>query len=200
LLCAPVVAEDAGRGLGGSRSRDKFVAVEEVNGRPSRRLPQVVLFALVGATNTLIDFTIFSTLRVLDVPVLFANMASTSTTMIFSFIVNRRFVFGAGQAPVQRQVVLFFVGTAFGMYVLHYLALVGMLRIVPEFPELAASMHKHLGIGESAARTLLRSVSAKVGATLVSLVWNFFFYRRVVFAGAPAVGDSVPVGAQSRAE
>src|SRR5579871_2480452 len=147
------------------------------------------------------DFTIFSTLRVLDVPLLAANMMSTTTTMIFSFVVNRRFVFGAGQAPVQRQLVLFFAGTAFGMYVLHYLALVGMLHVVPEYPELAAWTHLHLGIREAAAGTLLRSVSAKVGATLVSLVWNFFFYRRIVFAaGPPPVGESVPVGAHSRAE
>jgi putative flippase GtrA len=152
---------------------------------PQRSVRQAVRFGLVGLVNTTIDFGIFSTLRLLDVPVILSNVASTSTGMAFSFLVNRRFVFSAVGASWKRQAALFFLGTAFSMYVLQNLAIVGFLCILPAPAEAAAAVGRWFDIRPSTAMTLIRSNAAKLGATAVSLVWNFSFYRWIVFVPSP---------------
>lgn len=157
--------------------------------RAAPAAPQAVKFGLVGVLNTAIDFAIFSALRLLDVPVVLANVASTSAGMLFSFVANRRFVFSAAGSSWRRQAALFFLGTAFSMYVLQNLVIVGLLRLFPAPTELAATLGRWLGVRPAVAMILIRSNAAKLGATVVSLVWNFSFYRWIVFTTRPASGE-----------
>jgi putative flippase GtrA len=162
---------------------------------PDRALGQAARFGLVGVVNTAIDFGLFSALRLLDVPVVLANIASTSGGMLFSFVANRRFVFSAARTSWKRQAVLFFLGTAISMYVLQNLVIVELLRVLPAPTAAAATLGRWLGIRPTLAATLIRSNAAKLGATVVSLVWNFSFYRWIVFAVRPR--STLPAGKET---
>jgi len=127
---------------------------------------QVVRFALIGVANTLIDFGIFHLLaNELTQPFFFANIVSTSTALIFSFIMNSRFTF---KNQVTRQnLVKFFVVTLSALWLLQPLVIAIILPLISLF-----------GNFLSAESQLL---IAKVVATGASLVWNFVLYKFYVY-------------------
>src|SRR5476651_2193275 len=83
------------------------------------RIKQAGKFGVVGVVNTFLDFFIFNVctkfLRLALIP---SNTISTTIAMIFSFIANRKVVFKGGRHSAIRQAIVFFVVTAFGLYVL----------------------------------------------------------------------------------
>ncbi len=147
-------------------------------------------FGLVGLANTAIDFGTFSVLGLLAVPLIPSNVVSTSLGMAFSFFANRRFVFAASGAW-KRQAVLFFLGTAFSMYVVQNLSMLALLRYAPAPLDAAAGLARWLGLRSETARTLVRSNTAKLAATVISLTWNYCFYRWAVFTPTPSTPDEV---------
>jgi putative flippase GtrA len=59
-----------------------------------RNFLPILTYSVIGAINTLIDFTLFSTLCLaFKIPAWQANVVSYSTAVIFSFFANRRFTF-----------------------------------------------------------------------------------------------------------
>jgi putative flippase GtrA len=140
-------------------------------------------FGLVGIANTILDFAIFNALRVAGVGIVASNFVSTSICMGVSFVANRSFVFSAEEASSwKRQALLFFPGTAFGMYVLQPLTILFFLRVFTAPLGLVVAMAESLGNASDATHMLLRANGAKLAATAVSLTWNYAFYRRAVFA------------------
>ena len=146
-------------------------------------LAQVGRFGIVGILNTLIDFSIFNALsgRPLKFPKIVANTCSTSVAMLFSFFANREAVFSGGSSNPVTQVILFFVATGFGIYVLQNGALYLLLykwrwptRVITHFLNVTG-LKRRLSLDFA-----LRN-GAKVAATVLSLVWNFFLYKYVVF-------------------
>ncbi|MCA9348601.1 GtrA family protein [Candidatus Saccharibacteria bacterium] len=136
-----------------------------------------IRFALVGVLNTILDFTILNTLVAgLGAPVLIANIISTSLTMIFSFRANQRLVFRSSSAERRhRQIILFISGTLFGLYVIQTLVI-------------AALAHWWTGPLETLTNLLIGRSSdllvinlAKAAATATTMIWNYFFYKFVVF-------------------
>ena len=137
-------------------------------------------FGIVGIFNTLLDFAIFNALssKMIRLSKIKANTVSTTVAMIFSFFVNRNFVF-YGHDNELMQAVLFFTVTAFGLYVLQN----GIIYLLAErwsWPgrvtaRLTRSHHIPL---ES---DFVLKNGAKVVGTVVSLVWNYVLYGRIVF-------------------
>jgi putative flippase GtrA len=160
----------------------------------SSTVRQAGRFGLVGLANTVIDFGAFSLLRLAGIPLLAANLISTSLGMAFSFFANRKYVFAAG-GPWRTQAVLFFLGTAFSMYVLQTVVILGVTRMLPAPLDAAESIGRVVGLRSSAWAVLIRSNTAKLCATVVSMTWNFCFYRFAVFhrasvrQGAPGTTD-----------
>lgn len=127
---------------------------------------KVVRFALIGGLNTLIDFGILFILnRVFGIPIVIANIISTSVAFLFSFSMNKKYTFKTSNTDVRREFILFLVVTLTGLWILQNLV------IWVAMPILAT-----LGLSEG-----LRLLGAKLAATVVSLVWNYFLYDRVVF-------------------
>lgn len=124
-----------------------------------------IIFALIGAANTAIDFGILFVLKLLGVPVVFANIVSTSVAFIFSFIMNRKYTFQSTGGNVKRELALFIAVTLFGLWVLQNIVIWLILPVV-----------KSIGLPENIAL-----LGAKLAATAVSLVWNYVMYDRVVF-------------------
>lgn len=138
----------------------------------------VVRFAVVGAMNTALDFTILNILITLaHMPIVPANIVSTSLVMIFSFKANSKLVFTAKSSRRRHhQAVLFLLGTLFGLYVLQtfVIALLAHWWTTPvEFVGRLLSI--------DAQNELFVANAAKLVATASSMIWNYCFYKFVVF-------------------
>lgn len=145
-------------------------------GRMARH--QVGRFASVGVVNTLVDLGLFLLLSWAGAGLLLANTVSTSAGMAVSFLGNRRFVFGR-TGHVVREVTLFFVVCAIGIWVIQPAVIVGVVRVVDELlPAWSA-----LGI-----------VAGKCAGIVVAAVWNFVLYKHLVFR-RPAPGPGSGPGA-----
>lgn len=129
-------------------------------------------FVLVGTVNTGVDVVIYTVLVATGLPVVVANLISTTCGLIVSYVLNRTFVFRDGPHPHRRarirQLVLFVVTTGFGLWVLQPLViLAGTAALRP-----------------LAVAGLVLILVPKLAATAVTLVWNYVLYSLVVFAGA----------------
>lgn len=132
----------------------------------SRRKP--LRFILVGVLNTGIDFVVLFTLTKAGMPLIFANMISTSCALAFSFFVNRSFTFGSsGNKYIQGA--KFMLVTLTALWVLQpVILLLGTMMLTPT-------------TGED-----ISLLGAKVVATVASMVWNYLFYDRYVFTARKA--------------
>lgn len=122
---------------------------------------QVVRFGLVGVINTAVDVGAFATLVFLGVHSLIAIFVSTSLGLLCSFLLNRRFVFGASRTG-PRTVGLFLLVTCSGLWILQPILIEGLAFVLD-------------------TRTALALTIFKLLATAVTMVWNFSWYRTKVF-------------------
>lgn len=126
---------------------------------------QKIRFIAIGGINTAIDFGALFLLRSLGLPVLPANIISTSLAFCFSFFANKKYTFKTDKANIKRELVLFLVVTLFGLWVLQ--------AIVIQLVTFALS-------GTQLPDGVVLLI-AKLLATVVSLTWNYTLYSRVVF-------------------
>jgi putative flippase GtrA len=122
-------------------------------------------FALVGGFNTALDFGILFGLTAFGVYKIVANYISKSISFIFSFFANNTFTFKAKSGNAKREFISFVIVTLIGLWVLQPLIITAISRLL--------------------AATTLNDTTilliAKLLATIVSLIWNYVFYSRVVF-------------------
>ncbi len=99
--------------------------------------------------------------------------------MIMSFFLNKATVFHAsGNATAQAAA--FFVITAFGLYVLQN-SVIYLLAERWQWPrQLTDLVRRSVGMPNNTTEILLKN-GAKAAGTVVSLVWNYIMYKRVVF-------------------
>ncbi|MEO7617625.1 MAG: GtrA family protein [Candidatus Saccharibacteria bacterium] len=145
-------------------------------------IARISRFGIAGIFITMIDFAIFNALsgRVVHLGKIQANTVSTTVAMIFSFLVNRSFVF-QGQGNEFQQAVLFFVFTAFGLYVLQN----GVIYLLTEYlkwPRKLVTRLTHSRHIPLEPDFVLKN-GAKLTGTVVSLIWNYLLYGRIVFRG-----------------
>lgn len=127
-----------------------------------------IRFALVGAVNTVVDFSIFLTLSVVfGFSASIANVISTSCALALSYMLNKKAVFGDADPSNRRQVLLFIGVTLAGLWVIQSIIIAVMSSVLqallPQLP-LPATL-----------------AIAKIFATVASLIWNYIWYSRVVF-------------------
>lgn len=125
-------------------------------------------FGTVGVVNTVIDFSILFLLSTFfAVPVIIANIVSTSVALCVSFLLNKRTVFKNSSSGWRRQLVLFTAVTLAGLWGLQTIVILSVVGAFEQF------------IGHTWALLM-----AKLIATIASLVWNYLWYSRVVFRSA----------------
>lgn len=122
-------------------------------------------FGAVGAFNTVLDFGLLFLLRGLGLPTIPANIISSTTAFCFSFIANKKITFQAKGTNLRREVTLFVIITLFGLWVLQSIVILTL---------------KSLLSGVQLDDNLVLFI-AKILATIVTLVWNYVLYSRVVF-------------------
>lgn len=122
-------------------------------------------FLVVGSANTAIDFGLLFLLKALGLPAIGANIISTTTAFCFSFIANKKYTFKTTNTNLRREIILFIGVTLFGLWVLQTVVIQATLYTLS-----AASLSDEAAL-----------LIAKLCATLVSLMWNYVMYSRVVF-------------------
>lgn len=134
-------------------------------------------FGLVGIGNTLVDLIGYTVLMTVGLPMVVANLISTSAGMVLSFTLNRNFTFRAKAGDARLQLVLFFVVTASGLWVMQ-----------PVVIALCGGLFSGLG-------GTLAVVAPKLVALAIGLVWNYVLYSKLVFrTKRPAVAEVSPEG------
>lgn len=124
-----------------------------------------IRFGIVGVANTSIDFTVLFVLVALGLPTVVGNFFSTSTALIFSFFANKKFTFKHDDKNTNKQVVLFFAITLFGLWVIQPVIIESVKILISSW---FTDKYIILLIG-------------KLFATGATLVWNYFLYRKFVF-------------------
>jgi len=126
---------------------------------------QVLRFSAVGIVNTVIDFGLLFTLKALGLPVISANIISSTIAFIFSFFANKKYTFKSHGGNLVREIALFTIVTLFGLWVIQSVVI---YVTYPWISELTNSTSSGLLI-------------SKLIATIASLLWNYTLYSLVVF-------------------
>jgi putative flippase GtrA len=97
--------------------------------------------------------------------------------MVVSFAINKNAVFGDGKRYSPQQFVAFVIVTAVGLWGLQTIIVVGMNNIL----RLTIVKAAHSTGNSATIRWIIPNV-AKGVATIISAIWNYFWYDRVIFA------------------
>jgi len=124
-----------------------------------------IRFILVGGTNTALDMGILFALKSIGLAAIPSNFISTSVALVFSFFANKKFTF-RDKSNDKTQFIKFLVITLIGLW--------GIQTVVI----LASS--KVLGLVINNDKFVL--LIAKLIATCFSLTWNYFLYKKFVYA------------------
>jgi putative flippase GtrA len=147
-------------------------------------------FAIIGVFNTLFDFAILNLLVfAFGLNNIVANTISVTLAMAVSYVLNYHVVFRQKTANHAKRVLLFLLVTAFGLWILQN----GVIYIFVHWFTWPASVAKStfdlVGL-HSFTKDFAILNTAKVFGTVVSLLWNFFMYKRLVFTDNVKTVDS----------
>ncbi len=133
---------------------------------------RVVRFMMVGVFNTILDFALFNSLLAISgnsssrSVVVICNTISATTVACLSFFLNRKYVFKSQNTPTHYT--LYFVAiTLGGLYIVQN----GIIYLV---------LHTFGNYGASENQLLLINF-AKVVGTAGSTIWNYIWYKQVIF-------------------
>lgn len=157
---------------------------------------QQVRFLIAGCFNTLLDFVILNSLTLaVGLSVLVANTISVLIGITVSYLLQHFFVFRYPHRVSILKFAEFFLLTGFSSLVLQNLIIFGFENFFDT--QFGNSL---LLLPTAEGRAVLGLNFAKAVAVLIGLVWNFFFYRFVIFrepkTGATA-GSSTKLSADS---
>jgi putative flippase GtrA len=140
-----------------------------------------VRFIAVGITNTIIDFAVLNVLVFgFSLNKIIANSISVSVAMIISYILNYRIVFRQDSKNHAKKFLLFVLITAFGLFVLQNLTIYLFVHVITFPAIIATNIFNWLGF-DSLSRDFITLNLAKLLATAVSMIWNYFMYKKFVF-------------------
>jgi putative flippase GtrA len=140
---------------------------------PKKRDKKVIVFAMIGIFNTLFDMALYVVIQQLTGSIIIANIAATSAALIGSYLLNSKLTFKAKKWTV-KSFILFVVVTLFGLWVLQTFAIYLLTPVVGVIPEF---LWRLVGPLEGIAKIL----APKVAATVITVVWNFLWYNKVIF-------------------
>lgn len=130
-----------------------------------RNARRKIRFSLVSSVATVIDFSLLLFITSFGLGTITANYISSSIAFVFSFFANKKFAFRTPDHHIKREAVLFIIVTLTGIWLLQPLII---WKIEDMFDQ-------------SFQPTWLLVIIAKVVASFVTFIWNYFFYTRLVF-------------------
>ncbi|MDD5099008.1 MAG: GtrA family protein [Candidatus Colwellbacteria bacterium] len=158
----------------------------------NKTLSQAAKFTAVGIINTLIDFTVLNILLAVGFTASFilfgqefivANIISVSVAVINSFVLNRFWAFGSTKEKtnIWNEIWKFLIITFIGMFVIHQIIFNVLYSSTPWLMDFFYSIIRVIRLDSVFSFEFVRINSAKVIATIASLVWNFVGYKFFVF-------------------
>lgn len=136
--------------------------------------PKKIRFSLVSISATAIDFgVLFLVTSLSGLSLIRANYISAFCGFICSFFANKKFTFKTPRHRVKREVVLYIIITLIGIWIIQPL-IIWPVEILLR----TAGWHG-----------LIVILTAKVIASLVTFIWNYFGYSRIVFKKPPQALD-----------
>ena len=130
-----------------------------------RNARRKIRFSLVSSIATANDFSLLLFITSFGLGTITANYISSSIAFVFSFFANKKFAFRTPNHHIKREAVLFIIVTLTGIWLLQPLII---WKIEDMFDQ-------------SFQPTWLLVIIAKVVASFVTFIWNYFFYTRLVF-------------------
>lgn len=127
--------------------------------------PKLRRFIIVGLVATVIDFGLLYVFKSMGLATIIANIMSTFIAFVFSFFANKHYTFQSTGGDLRREIILFTIVTLTGLWVLQ--------SMVIAFVEPSLLVVFSAGVATFIAKLL---------ATIVSTIWNYVLYSRVVFA------------------
>lgn len=138
-------------------------------------------FVAVGVVNTLIDFAVLNLLVfAFSLNKLAANTVSVTIAMAVSYLLNHNIVFRQTGQNHFKKIILFLVITAFGLWVLQNLTIYALIHWFAWPSATVKSILDLIGL-DNLSNNFVVLNTAKILGTIISLLWNFFMYRRFVF-------------------
>lgn len=139
-------------------------------------------FAFVGLAATTVDYSIYNLITGLfQGPLILGNVASTSVASLVSFFLNREVVFDGERQDRRRWTILLYVAIiAVSIYVIQSVVLYVVHEYLPHAGVSVQQLASQLGMGGISDRVWQNNF-AKVCASFVGAIWNFFMLRRFVF-------------------
>lgn len=122
-------------------------------------------FIIVGVSNTVVDFALMNIFKLVGLNLIVANTISTGIAMIYSFFMNKKWTFRNAGDNYIRQVILFFLFTIIGIWVIQN----GFMWLINTYVP-------HFGLSDQLFANI-----AKLAASVPSLTWNYLTYNRFVF-------------------
>lgn len=138
-------------------------------------------FCLVGVVNTLVDITLFTILHLSGVPLVVANICSTSVALSMSLLLNYRFTF-KGRELTRFKIFTYIIVTLAGLWGLQPIIINKLMAINRNFNFIGpfVKIFSHPAV--------LDNVIPKMGSICVTLVWNYLWYSIYIFKSvAPKV-------------
>lgn len=131
-----------------------------------------VRFIAAGIANTLVDVVTFNFfILAFSFGVVHASIISTTTAMVVSYILNKKAVFRSQTPHSFKQIVLFVVVTAAGIWLVQTFVMVGALNVLDSWFNPAE--HSFL-------EWFLQNVAKGFGV-VAGAVWSYLGYSRIVF-------------------
>ena len=142
---------------------------------------QVVRFAFIGLLNSVVDIAIFLFLRSRGLSVLPANICSTSVALGISFSLNHKYTF---DAPGRRtRIVPFLAVTLLGLWVIQPIVIKSAILLD------ATLNYTHYFENLIFHKIELDNLLPKLFSICVTMIWNFLWYKKVVFKNTVVKGD-----------
>jgi putative flippase GtrA len=131
-------------------------------------------FCTVGIINTMIDTTAFVGLRLLGLPLFFANFISTSLGITASYTLNTRYTFKASSLS-NRHKLIFLAVTLFGLWVIQPIMIKLMVDLDGQISYTSYIVHftRHA--------TVISNIIPKLSGVGASMFWNYLCYSRIIF-------------------
>jgi putative flippase GtrA len=154
-------------------------------------------FGILGAVNTLLDIILLNILRITTHTLstqtrklVVLNIISASTVAVFSFFMNKKYVFQK-QDTHHTKVWLFIAVTLSGIFILQSLVIGASLPLVAPFAEFLKTIcvDLKLPILSKANISFFSSNLAKVIATVVTMIWNYTLYKKLIFEESRTMPD-----------
>lgn len=144
---------------------------------------RILRFLVVGVGNAIISFGLLNLCYyTLGQGKIMSSIISTSCALLFSFAMNRLFVFSDRSSPVYRQFVPFVIVTVSGsLLVLNAVYVLSLRLLEGREAGLINAIQGVSGVSVSASFIDI-NLSTLIGA-IVAMFWNYNGYRLFVFKG-----------------